>query len=199
MIEIMFEQLFAGISGARVIAYAADEAVFRQGGPAEAIFQVQEGAVSMVRHLADGSLLTLATASSGETFAEASLFAENYHCDAIARTRSEVLSIPSAALRLRLNDDAVLALGVARFFAGQVRELRTRLEIQRIRSASERVLAWLRWRARGTPPCLEVADAWSRIATELGLTPEALYRALKQLEKAGAIARDGRAIVLPLH
>jgi hypothetical protein len=47
-----------------------------------------------------------------------------------------------------MSNDPALAVEVVKFFAGQVRELRARLEIQRIKGAHDRVLAWLRWRAR---------------------------------------------------
>lgn len=193
MISIMFEEIVENLPGVRSFTVATGDSVFRQGEPAAAIFQVREGSVSMVRHLADGSLLTVATSGPGETFAEASLFSEDYHCDAIARAKSVVLSIPSATLRQKLASDPVLAVEYAKFLSQQVRELRARLEIQRIRRASERVMAWLMWRARGRPT-FEVADAWTRIASELGLTPEALYRALKELESKGAIFRDGRQV-----
>lgn len=196
MIAIMFDRLFADIPGAIVAEFQPGAAVFRQGDEARAIFQVREGAVSMVRHLADGGLLTVATAKANDTFAEASLFASNYHCDAIARTHSLVLSLPSETIRRRLEGDSSLAVAFAEFMASQVRELRGRIELLRIKRAPDRVLAWLHWRARGNPPMVEAPDAWSRVASELGLTPEALYRALRTLEKSKRLQRRGREIML---
>ena len=195
MIRIMFETLLANVAGARVLSLGTGEMAFRQGEPARAIFQVRDGSVALVRHLADGALLTLATATSGQTFAEASLFAERYHCDAIARSKSEVLVVPSDALRGRLAANPDQAIQFAEFLAGQVRELRARLEIQRIKKAPERLLAWLRWRAQGKSS-FQATDAWSRVASELALSQEALYRALSALEKAGHIRRQGRKLEL---
>ncbi len=196
MILIMLDRLFADIPGALVAEFQAGESVFRQGDEAKAIFQVRDGAVSMVRHLADGGLLTVATAGPNETFAEASLFASHYHCDAVARAQSSVLAVPAQAIRARINADPTLATALAEFMAHQVRDLRTRLEIQRIKRAPERVLAWLQWRARGNPPAVEAPDAWSRVSSELGLTPEAFYRALSTLEKTNRLGRHGRRITL---
>lgn len=196
MIVIMFDRLFADIPGALVAEFQAGDSVFRQGDEAKAIFQVRDGAVAMVRHLSDGSLLTVATAGPNETFAEASLFASHYHCDAIARVQSSVLTLPAQAMRARIDADPGLAVAFAEFMASQVRDLRTRLEIQRIKRAPERVMAWLNWRARGNPPTVEAPDAWSRVSSELGLSPEAFYRTLSALEKANRIERRGRQITL---
>lgn len=196
MISIMLDRLFADIPGAFVADFDAGAAIFRQGDEANAIYQVRTGAVSLVRHSNDGGLLTVATASANETFAEASLFALYYHCDAVARVPSSVLALPSNAVRAHLGADAANAMAFAEFLSGQVRDLRGRLEILRIKRAPERVMTWLRWRARGDPPMVDAGDAWSRVASELGLTPEALYRALSGLEKGGLIQRSGRRIAL---
>ena len=194
MIVIMFEQVLASVPGVRPIHLGAGDLIFRQGEAVTAIFQVKDGSVAMLRHLSDGALLTVATAGAGETFAEAALFSEHYHCDAIARTKAEILSAPSVGLRRLLASDPQLAIEFAAFLARQVRELRTRLEIQRIKRAPDRLMAWLHWRARGEKS-VEAPDAWSRVASELALTPEALYRALSQLEKSGLISRRGRQIL----
>ena len=196
MISIMLDQLFADIPGTVVAEFPVGAAVFRQGDEAKAIFQVRVGVVSMVRHLADGGMVTVATAGANETFAEASLFSSHYHCDAIARLPCTILAIPSEGVRARLNADPAQAVAFAEFLANQVRDLRARLEIVRVKRASDRVIAWLRWRARGAPPIVEAGDAWSRVASELGLTPEAFYRTLAALEKAHLIERKGRQVVL---
>jgi CRP-like cAMP-binding protein len=196
MISIMLDRLFADIPGAFVADFEAGATIFRQGDEATAIYQVRTGMVSLVRHIADGNLLTVATAGANETFAEASLFASHYHCDAVARVSSSVLALPSNAVRTYLDADTDHALAFAEFLSGQVRDLRGRLEVLRIKRAPERVMAWLRWRARGDPPTVDAGDAWSRVASELGLTPEALYRTLSGLEKGGLIHRNGRRILV---
>lgn len=192
----MFDRLFVAVPGVSVAEFEADELVFRQGDSVRAIFQVRDGAVAMVRHLSDGNLLTVATAGPGETFAEAALFSDRYHCDAVARTRRVVVSAPVSAIKTRLDADPKLAMELAEAFAGQVRELRALIELQRVKRAPDRLLAWLRWRARGNPLTVEAPDAWSRVASAIGLSPEALYRALRTLEDAKLISRSDRVITL---
>jgi len=80
--------------------------------------------------------------------------------------------------------------------ASQVRDLRTRLELRNIRSAAERVLAWLRFHATGDPAQVMLGRSWTSVAEELGLTREAVYRALAALERHGWIARGGDCVRL---
>jgi CRP-like cAMP-binding protein len=58
--------------------------LFRTGDPVQWIWCVVEGSLHLVRNLPHGTTLTLQVASAGTVLAEASLFSEAYHCDAIA-------------------------------------------------------------------------------------------------------------------
>ena len=60
------------------------------------MFLIETGRVRLTRVLADGTPLILYVAAAGESFAEASLSAATYHCDAIAETDTAVLSLPEA-------------------------------------------------------------------------------------------------------
>ena len=63
---------------------AAGGMVFQQGDKADAIMQVKGGLVRLVRYTDSGDLLTLFRATPGQTFAEAALFSDVYHCTAVA-------------------------------------------------------------------------------------------------------------------
>lgn len=176
--------------------YARGEAVFRQGDRADALFLVEAGRVRLTRSLEDGSSVTLHVADAGESFAEASLSARHYHCDAVAETDSLVVVVPKADLLTALAAEPGESLALAAALATQVRDLRTGLELRNIRSAPARVLAWLRLHASGNPPAVSLRRSWSLIAEELGLTREAVYRALAALERQGCIRRDDGTIGL---
>jgi CRP-like cAMP-binding protein len=128
--------------------------------------------------------------------AEAGLFANAYHCDAVAETNARITVLPKKALLRRLEKDPNASLCVAALLAWQVRELRARLEVHSIRSAAGRVLAWLRLASAGDPPRVNVSRPWVEIAPELGLTHEAVYRALTKLEGSGEITRTKNTIEL---
>jgi CRP-like cAMP-binding protein len=199
MIAIMMDGFFDG-ADARIAVFPAGAAIFRRGAPADAVFRVRAGRVCLVRALEDGGEATMARAGPGETFAEAALFADVYHCDAIARTQCEIAIAPAGPIRARLRSDPGAAAELAAFLARQVRSLRARIELLRIKRAPERVLAWLSLNASGDPPAIARREAWAHVAGEIGLTPEALYRALRGLERAGRIRRGGRGedvVLLP--
>jgi CRP-like cAMP-binding protein len=174
----------------------AGEALFRQGDPAAAIFRLQSGQVRLLRHTEDGSSVVMHVARPGETFAEAALFADAYHCDAIAQAPSRVAVIDKRDLLGDVGRDASEVLDLARAMAGQVRDLRARLEIRNIRSADQRLLAWLRLKAHGNPPAVELDRTWTQVAEEIGLTREATYRALSAMRRTGRIRMEGPIVCI---
>jgi CRP-like cAMP-binding protein len=95
-----------------------------------------------------------------------------------------------------LTADPAESLALAGALAGQVRDLRSALELRNIRSASARLMAWLRLHASGKPPIVMPCRSWTLIADELGLTREAVYRALASLEREGRIERSDNAVRL---
>jgi CRP-like cAMP-binding protein len=176
---------------------ARGETVFRQGDAAAAVYVLQRGRVRLTRTLADGSSVTLHVAEAGESIAEASLWSPRYHCDAVAEADSVVLLVPKTDLLATLATDPERSMAFARAMAEQVRDLRARLELRNIRSAPDRLLAWLRLHAKGKPLVVALTRPWTLIAEELGLTREAVYRALALLERQGRIARKKDGVELP--
>jgi CRP-like cAMP-binding protein len=174
--------------------FAQEQYLFRQKLPVTAIFAVLSGRVRLFRDLEDGSSVTLHVARAGETFAEAALFADHYHCHAIAETETQALVIDSSTLLQQLSADPEMSLHLARALAVQVRQLRSQLNLRDIRSAPARVLSWLRLQASGDPLLVEVDRPWIAIASELGLTHEAVYRSLSSLEKQGNIKRSSSPV-----
>ena len=170
--------------------------IFHQGDQAAAMFLIETGRVRLARVLADGTPLILYVAHAGESFAEASLSAAHYHCDAIAETDAAVLALPKADLLSALAADPAECLALAMTLAAQVRDLRARLELRNIRSASARVLAWLHLHASGSPPSVPMHRSWTQVADELGLTREVVYRALATLERQKRISRGSGFVSL---
>jgi CRP-like cAMP-binding protein len=195
MIRIM-STILAELAGpaARLRALAAGEVLFRTGDPARAVFEVAEGGVRLVRHTPGGEQITIHAAGAGESFAEAALFAGAYHCDAVADRPSRVLVYPKSALRAAFRHDPSAALAFAEHLAHQVQRLRARLELVGQRSARARVLGYLHLLAGGAAT-LTLDRTWKTVATELGLSHEALYRTLAALERDGAIRRIGKGVV----
>lgn len=181
------------------LSLSAGETLFRRGQHATAIYLVRAGRMRLIRPLEDGSSVTIHVAEADSVFAEAALFADHYHCDAVAETDAEVEVIAKNAILATIASDPTLSLRLARNLAAQVRDLRARLELRNIRSARERVLSWLRLQAGRVPGELQLDRPWTAIAAELGLTHEAVYRALAALEREGAIERRKGHVRLGKH
>lgn len=151
----------------------------------------------MQRVTPDGGTVTLHVARAGEMFAEAALFAQSYHCDATAETDCEVWLYPKEALVERLRGDPESLWRLAAELAHSLHRLRQRYELKQIRSAPERVFQFLRLRcdaAGAYRPDGSLKD----LAAELGLSHEALYRALAALETQGRLVRDGSTLRLAI-
>jgi CRP-like cAMP-binding protein len=174
----------------------AGEALFHQGDAASGIFEVEEGQLRLIRHTVDNRPVVLHTARAGDLFAEAALFADAYHCDAVAADASRVRVYPKRELLAAFRGDPALGERFMAVLARQVHALRARLQERNIRSARARVLHHLALAAGADGRTVRLDGTVMDLAAEIGLTHEALYRTLAALEKAGAIARRPGAIVL---
>lgn len=174
----------------------ADEALFRQGDRAGAIFAVEQGRLRLIRHTVDDREVVLHTARPGEIFAEAALFSSVYQCDAVAAVASRVRAYPKRDLLAALRSDPALAECFMAVLAHQVHALRARLEARNIRSARERVLHHLALAAEADGRTVLIDGRLIDLAAEIGLTHEVLYRTLAALEKDGLITRTRSSIVL---
>jgi CRP-like cAMP-binding protein len=175
----------------------AGSALFRQGDATIGIFRLVSGRISLVRVTPGGAEVPMHTVRPGELFAEASIFSAHYHCDAIALRSCEVLLYPKAELTRQLKANREELWAFAAELAHRVQGLRTRLEVGQIRSAPERVLRALRLRCDSSG-MWKVDGPLKRFAEEIGLTHEALYRALATLERGGRIVRANDEITLTL-
>jgi CRP-like cAMP-binding protein len=145
------------------------------------------------RHTADGHAIIIHRARAGESLAEAALYADTYHCDAIAEAPARIIVYPKDAMLALLQADSVIAQSVTAALARHVQGLRTRLELQNLRPAQTRVLAYLELLA-DEDGSIALDRPLKELASEIGLSHEALYRALAALAHSGDIARDGHRI-----
>jgi CRP-like cAMP-binding protein len=183
-------------AAARRRVLQAGESLFRQGDPAHGLFAVESGRIQMIRHDMHGRALLLFTARAGELFAEAALFADTYLCDAVAITESAVRIFPKATMLALFDRDPAVARKFTALLAHEVMSLRTRLELLNIRSAGERVLRHLAAAAGPDGRTVELPGTLKEMAGALGLTHEALYRTLADLEAQGRIERTDHLIKL---
>jgi CRP-like cAMP-binding protein len=157
---------------------AEGEILFRLGDKIRSMFLVASGSVRLVRYLPHGPALTLQLATEGSILAEASLFADAYHCDAIAVSPTRLFAMRRKIVEEAVTREPSIALLWAKHLAAEVQRARAQVEIISLKKVSERLDAWLIFRG-DLPP----KGQWHRLASEIGVTPEALYREIARRRK----------------
>ena len=158
--------------GTPVRKVAKGAAVFRQEDRVQSMYIVRSGAVALERPMKDGVPLTLHVATTDMALAEASLFADTYHCDAVARSDAEVASLSRTAFLAAIRDRPDAALSLIETHAKEVQAQRARIEILRLRRVADRLDAWLD--LHGEP----AKGEWISVAEQIGVSAPALYREL---------------------
>lgn len=172
------------------------QVLFHRRDEAQSVFVIQTGRLRLVRYTSEGKLVILQVVRAGESFAESALFSDLYGCDAVAETPSRVIVYPKQLLLTVLRSQPGLAESFINRLALKNQSLKDRLELQSIRSARERVLQYLLYTLQTGETIVNFDRPIKDIAAELGLTPEALYRTLAQMEREGIITRSQRQIKL---
>jgi CRP-like cAMP-binding protein len=182
-------------SAAREIRARAGETLFRLGSRPRLMLFVIQGEVRLVRRTSGGADVVLQRARSGFV-AEASLESARYHCDVEAVTESRLLGVPRDLFREALDHDAAFREFWMRRLAAEVRKLRAQCERLSLRGAADRITHYIE--AEGRDGRLELSQTRKAWAAELGLTHEALYRALAGLQRTGRVTASDRGNVLVL-
>ena len=160
------------------------DALFVQDSATAGLFYMISGTIDLKRATNTGHSVMIHRARSGDTFAEASLFSDTYHCTATAVCDAIVIECKRAAISRLLNTDIEFACSMASRFATQIQETRRRVELLSIRAANERILSALN-------DGLLVEDI-TTFAETIGLAPETVYQTLTQLSKKGHVEKTAR-------
>lgn len=176
MIVIMSTGLDAHLSALPSSESVFDEGrfLFHRGDPVRKMFVVVEGAVHLIRSQRNGATIILQRAGAGDLLAEASLFSDRYHCDAVAVAPARVRRVARSAVLASLERRAGFAAAFAEHLGRQVQDSRLRAEILSLKTVTQRLDAWL----VGHDGKLPAKGDWKRVAMEIGVSPEALYREL---------------------
>ncbi|NOX25112.1 MAG: Crp/Fnr family transcriptional regulator [Deltaproteobacteria bacterium] len=169
--------------------------IFQPGDPASFLYAVEQGQIRMIRFNEAGSETVLYRAGAGETFAEAALFVDFFHCTVIAEEDCKLLAFPKKAILTAMDKDTRLLRQYSMLLSREVRELRSMIEVRSIGAADARLLHYFRLHADDNGRVL-VSPSLMDLAGQLGMAHETLYRNLKKLENNGAIRRKGLEIIL---
>jgi len=168
------------------------QTLFYQGDLAQAAFWLETGQLRLLHYTSDGQAINYNRIRAGESFAEIALFINVYDCTAIAEAPSRVALLPKQVILTALRECPDLAERMMKQLAWRLHQAKILLEIRSIRSARDRVLHYLKLSA--DQQSVRFEQPMKTIAEDLALTPEALSRALAQLEEEGVITRQKRVV-----
>lgn len=171
------------------LVLAAGGMLFGLGDSIERLHFVLSGEIVLERHSSSGLRLVLQRARAGDVLAEPSIFAERYHCSAMATSDATVAYAPVEAIRSQVLKSTLALERLARQFARDVQSARFRAEILSLRRLSDRLDVWLDTKGGVLPD----RGSWVALAADLAVTPEALYRELAKRRIGRQSSRDAKA------
>lgn len=169
------------------------EMLFHIGDPVKKVFLVISGEVRLVRRNPNGAEIILQR-SRGGFFAEASLGSKTYHCDVVVAQKGGILSFPAQAFRATLDEDAGFRNAWMSHLAREVRKLRAQCERLNLHNAVDRIVHYIE--SEGADGAITLSQSRKAWAAELGLTHEALYRALHRMQADGTLEIDGNWVAI---
>lgn len=170
--------------------------LFATGARPAHLFFMEHGEAVLERPGLHGELVVLQRSRRG-FIGEASLQFEHYHCDARVLTDAHITRVPVGAVRAALASDPTFASRWIGMLNREVRRLRLQCERLALHRVQDRILHLLA--TEGEAGRYPVPGGLKSLAAELGVTHEALYRALAALEEAGRVAREDSVLrLLPL-
>ncbi|APX13941.1 Crp/Fnr family transcriptional regulator [Tateyamaria omphalii] len=171
-------------SALKTITAKRGDTLFRQGQRTHGFFRVKSGGVTLQRMTETGDVLVIHRATEGDCFAEASIFSDAYHCEAVCVSDSEVTCYDRGTVLDLMRAGSDFSIRFSQHLATQVQRYRAHSEILAIRSAKHRVLAAVQAGYN--------QGAVTELAGRINLTREACYRTLTDLCTEGKLQRVGR-------
>lgn len=164
-----------------------------QGGRALGILLA--GCARVFRTGTDGETQVCNHLAAGDAFGVAALFSETPAVSTVvAEQDGTVWFIPEETLLLWMRQQPLVGENLVRFLTERIRFLNRSLNELRGGTAAQRLLAHLRTLA-DTNGNLTLPSL-SALAARLDMGRTSLYRALDELEAAGALTRNGKTVTL---
>jgi CRP-like cAMP-binding protein len=166
--------------------------LFHQGTKPESMFFIVTGEAILSRISSHGEP-TILQRCKGGFLSEASLLTDAYHCDAIATHSGQALTIPIQALREALTDSN-FSLKWVRLLSREIMRLRTQSERLSLKDIRSKLIHLIE--TEGNQGVLTLQSDLKSLASEIGVTHEALYRAISVMEKQGALRKQASTLEL---
>lgn len=170
------------------------ERLFITGKKPEYMFFVASGEVILERLGLHGESVILQRTRYGFV-GEASLQSTRYHCDGKVVSPGEIVQVPIREIHAALARDPAFAIRWIGMLSREVRRLRMQCERLSLHKVQDRLLHLLE--TEGKDRKYRLGAGLKSLAAELGVTHEALYRCVSDMEKKGRLRREDGQLSLP--
>lgn len=161
--------------------------LFTTGEKPASMFFVGSGEVVLERLGAQGGSVVLQRTRRGFV-GEASLQSARYHCDGKVIASAEIWQIPIRELRLALENDPHFASRWIAMLNREVKRLRLQCERLSLNKVQDRLLHLIE--TEGQKGKYPLGAGLKSLAAELGVTHEALYRCVSEMERNKHLRRS---------
>jgi len=166
--------------------------LFHQGKKPEYMFFIVSGEAVLTRISSHGEP-TILQRCKGGFISEASLLVDAYHCDAFATHNGQAISIPIKSLRDSLVDSK-FSMKWVQLLSKEIMRLRTQSERLGLKDIRSKLIHLIE--TEGKQGVLTLQSDFKSVASEIGVTHEALYRAIATLEKEGLLEKHPDSLEL---
>lgn len=176
------------------VAHAFDKGdyLFHLGRVPEYMFFIVSGEAVLSRTSSHGETITLQRCKGGFV-SEASLLTDVYHCDAIATHAGTAITLPIKAFRDSLKKED-FSLKWVKLLSREIMRLRTQSERLGLKDIKSKLIHLIE--AEGKQGTLQLQSDYKSLASEIGVTHEALYRAIAALESDGILKKSSEKLQL---
>ena len=191
--ELLKELLPKGLLGqCHAHHFEKGDYLFHQGKKPEYMFFIVSGEAVLTRISSHGEP-TILQRCKGVFVSEASLLVDAYHCDAIATHNGQAITLPIKSLREALADSK-FSMKWVQLLSKEIMRLRTQSERLGLKDIRSKLIHLIE--TEGKQGVLILQSDLKSMASEIGVTHEALYRAIATLEKEGLLEKHPDSLEL---
>jgi len=191
--ELLKELLPKGLLGqCHAHHFEKGDYLFHQGKKPEYMFFIVSGEAVLTRISSHGEP-TILQRCKGGFVSEASLLVDAYHCDAISTHNGQAITLPIKSLRDALADSK-FSMKWVQLLSKEIMRLRTQSERLGLKDIRSKLIHLIE--TEGKQGVLTLQSDFKSMASEIGVTHEALYRAIATLEKQGLLEKHPDSLEL---
>ena len=176
----------------KALAFNKGDYLFHLGRAPQSMFFIVSGEAVLSRANTHGEA-TILQRCKGGFLSEASLLSDVYHCDAIVTHSGTAITLPIQSLRDALKQQD-FSLKWVKLLSREIMRLRTQSERLGLKDIKSKLIHLIE--AEGKGGLLVLESDFKSLASELGITHEALYRAIAKMEADGLLEKSSNSLKL---